>query len=66
MHHDDPIFCRRCIRGEAQPKDEICSVCKGELEASYEWHVSWREAWQREKDEKRRKRLSSDSRHYSE
>lgn len=62
---DDPIFCRRCTRGEAWPSEQICTVCQDELEANSGWLLSWQEAWKREKDEKRRKKLSPDSTHAS-
>jgi hypothetical protein len=51
---DDPIFCRRCIRGEAWEDEEICRTCKGELEAAADWRIGWRVLWEQEKEARRR------------
>jgi hypothetical protein len=43
-------LCARC-RDQDTP-DEICSSCKRELVAHYDGEIGWREAWQREQDER--------------
>lgn len=61
--NEDPIFCRRCVRGEAWPNEEICDVCQAELRTNSNWLLTWQEAWQHEKDEKRHKKSSPDFTH---
>jgi hypothetical protein len=56
IHRDsDPIFCRRCTRGEAWPDEPLCGVCRGELAIDYPG-LTWQIAWQREKQERERER----------
>jgi ribosomal protein L37E len=49
---DDLITCRRCEDQDADVHDGICLSCQGELLDMHEHQISWRTAWELEKQEK--------------
>lgn len=48
---DDLITCRRCADQDADVHDGICFSCQRELLDMHEHQISWRAAWELEKQE---------------